>query len=504
MRRIAEHKRKIWKAMEHTIGMRIPLFLAFLILTLVPLLVQVRFTSGYFYQSHVEERMAEAQNRCLILANKIRSSDYINVLLSGNPNPALDAELSTTADLMNGRIVLVDDSFKILKDTFGLSRGKTLVVSDVLKAFHGETSSYLNQKKKYFYVAQPIQAKSTDAAPIDSDVAAGNGKNTAGVQGVLLLMASTENSALLQEKIVQKTGFLQLVMFCFILIADLLAAACLLKPFRRLQQQLDMVAEGNLDQDIDVKTYRETRDISEAVMQTIRKLKNLDQSRQEFVSNVSHELKTPLTSIRVLADSLMGMENAPAELYQEFMQDISAEIDREGKIIDDLLTLVKMDKSSPDLNIAQTSINGLLEQILKRLTPIAKRRNIEITYESKREVSADVDEVKLSLALSNLVENAIKYNREEGKVWVTLDADHKFFYVKVEDNGVGIPKEFQERVFERFYRVDKARSRETGGTGLGLAITKNIILLHQGAIRLKSEEGKGATFTVRIPLNYIP
>ena len=482
MRRIAEHKRKIWKAMEHTIGMRIPLFLAFLILTLVPLLVQVRFTSGYFYQSHVEERMAEAQNRCLILANKIRSSDYINVLLSGNPNPALDAELSTTADLMNGRIVLVDDSFKILKDTFGLSRGKTLVVSDVLKAFDGETSSYLNQKKKYFYVAQPIQAKSTDAAPIDSDVAAGNGKNTAGVQGVLLLMASTENSALLQEKIVQKTGFLQLVMFCFILIADLLAAACLLKPFRRLQQQLDMVAEGNLDQDIDVKTYRETRDISEAVMQTIRKLKNLDRSRQEFVSNVSHELKTPLTSIRVLADSLMGMESAPAELYQEFMQDIS----------------------SPDLNIAQTSINGLLEQILKRLTPIAKRRNIEITYESKREVSADVDEVKLSLALSNLVENAIKYNREEGKVWVTLDADHKFFYVKVEDNGVGIPKEFQERVFERFYRVDKARSRETGGTGLGLAITKNIILLHQGAIRLKSEEGKGATFTVRIPLNYIP
>ena len=114
--------------MEHTIGMRIPLILAFLILTLVPLLVQVRFTSGYFYQSHVEERMAEAQNRSLILANKIRSSDYINVLLSGNPNPALDAELSTTADLMNGRIVLVDDSFKILKDTFDLSRGKTLLV----------------------------------------------------------------------------------------------------------------------------------------------------------------------------------------------------------------------------------------------------------------------------------------------------------------------------------------------------------------------------------------
>ena len=503
MRRIAEHKRKIWKAMEHTIGMRIPLFLAFLILTLVPLLVQVRFTSGYFYQSHVEERMAEAQNRCLILANKIRSSDYINVLLSGNPNLALDAELSTTADLMNGRIVLVDDSFKILKDTFGLSRGKTLVVSDVLKAFDGETSSYLNQKKKYFYVAQPIQAKSTDAAPIDSDVAAGNGKNTAGVQGVLLLMASTENSALLQEKIVHKTGFLQLVMFCFILIADLLAAACLLKPFRRLQQQLDMVAEGNLDQDIDVKTYRETRDISEAVMQTIRKLKNLDQSRQEFVSNVSHELKTPLTSMKVLADSLVGQENVPVELYQEFMQDIAAEIDRESKIITDLLTLVKLNKKASNMNIEQVNINELLDLILKRLRPIAAKRNIELILEGFRPVDAEIDETKLSLAISNLVENAIKYNKDEGWVRVSLNADHKYFYVTVTDSGRGIPEESIDHIFERFYRVDKSHSTEIEGTGLGLAITRSAIMMHHGAIRVKSQVGEGTTFSVRIPLTFI-
>ena len=136
----------------------------------------------------------------------------------------------------------------------------------------------------------------------------------------------------------------------------------------------------------------------------------------------------------------MGQENVPVELYQEFMQDISAEIDREGKIIDDLLTLVKMDKSSPDLNIAQTSINGLLEQILKRLTPIAKRRNIEITYESKREVSADVDEVKLSLALSNLVENAIKYNKEGGKLTVWVGNTLQGKKVCVTDTGIGIPE----------------------------------------------------------------
>ncbi len=244
--------------------------------------------------------------------------------------------------------------------------------------------------------------------------------------------------------------------------------------------------------------------ITDSINQTLKKLKAVDKSREEFVSNVSHELKTPITSIRVLADSLTGMEDAPVELYREFMSDISVEIERESKIIDDLLALVRMDKTSGgSLNIAQVNINGLLELILKRLRPIAGKRNVELIFESIREVTADVDEMKLSLALSNLVENAIKYNVESGWVRVTLDADHKFFYVKVADSGIGIPEEFQEHVFERFYRVDKARSRETGGTGLGLSITKKIILMHQGALKLQSKEGEGTTFTVRIPLTYI-
>ena len=124
-------------------------------------------------------------------------------------------------------------------------------------------------------------------------------------------------------------------------------------------------------------------------------------------------------------------------------------------------------------------------------------------FESIREVTADVDEMKLSLAITNLVENAIKYNMEEGWVRVTLDADHKFFYLKVQDSGIGIPEDVQDRIFERFYRVDKARSRETGGSGLGLAITRNVVLMHKGAIKLSSKEGEGSTFTLRIPLNYI-
>lgn len=470
---------------KRTWSMKVPLMLCFLLISLLPLVVQARFLTGFFSQTQIEDKMIEAQNKCLILTNKLVSTGYIN---KPSNNPSLDTEMNVTADLFNGRIVVIDGNFKIIKDTFDLTRGKISVAEDVLKAYEGETISRLNRKKQYFSLTIPVYGKSDQNQ----------------VEGVLLMTASTEGIVQTGWKVTEKAAFLQMVMLWLVVAAALVMAVLLLKPFVRLQQLLDMVADGNLDQDIQVDTYKETAGISGAVTQTLKRSKAVDQSRQEFVSNVSHELKTPLTSIRVLADSLMGMENAPAELYREFMVDISDEIDREGKIIDDLLTLVKMDKSSPDLNITQININALMEQILKRLRPIAKKRNIELVFESIREVTADVDEVKLSLALSNLVENAIKYNREEGWVHVILDADHKFFYVKVMDNGIGIPEEFTEHVFERFYRVDKARSRETGGTGLGLAITKSIVIMHRGAIKLQSKEGEGTTFTVRIPLNYIP
>ena len=155
------------------------------------------------------------------------------------------------------------------------------------------------------------------------------------------------------------------------------------------------------------------------------------------------------------------------------------------------------------MNIESVNINDLFELIMKRLKPIAQKQNVELVLESFRPVTAEVDEVKLTLALSNLVENAIKYNKPEGWVHVTLNADHQNFFVTVEDSGIGIPEDSQAHIFERFYRVDKSHSREIGGTGLGLAITRSAIIMHRGAIKVHSVEGEGTTFTVRIPLTYI-
>ena len=209
--------------------------------------------------------------------------------------------------------------------------------------------------------------------------------------------------------------------------------------------------------------------------------------------------------MKVLSDSLVQqaqMGEVPNELYQEFMKDIGEEIDRENKIITDLLNLVKMDRRSNDLHIEDTNINDLIGLILKRLRPIAAKRGIEIALESYKPIIAQVDQTKFTLAISNLVENAIKYNKENGWIHVSLNVDNTYFFVKVEDSGIGIPQEDLDRIFERFYRVDKSHSREIGGTGLGLAITNSAVRMHHGAIRVYSREGEGTTFTVRMPLRY--
>lgn len=288
-----------------------------------------------------------------------------------------------------------------------------------------------------------------------------------------------------------------------IFVVTLLVSKYLFQPFKKMIEALDQVQEGYTNDPISVTDCLETEHIGDAFNRVLGRMKMLDDSRQEFVSNVSHELRTPITSMKVLADSLITQKDVPLEVYQEFMTDIAAEIEREDKIINDLLSLVKMDRKAADLNISQVDINALVELIMKRLRPIAMRRDVQLVYESLRPVTASVDEVKLTLALSNLVENAIKYNKEHGFVKVTLDADHQYFTVQVEDSGVGIPEDELEHIYERFYRVDKSRSREIGGTGLGLAITRSAVLMHRGSIKVSSLEGEGTDFTVKIPLKYI-
>lgn len=476
---------KEWNKRKPALPFQVLLAILFFLVGMVPLLIQGQILTDSYSQKRVESKMQEMQAQCLMMSNKLAVNGYLSNV---SKNAGISGEMQIIADIYSGRMCVVDSTFKIVYDTFGLATGKINTAEQVIRCFQGETSSKYFKEDNYFYIVTPIYKEKTEQQ----------------IEGVLLAISSTEDILTDKEDFQEKAYLLQLFLGSILLIVAIVSAHFLVEPFKRLARTLNLVAEGKLDEDIQVDTYRETRAISEELSTTLAKLKQLDQARQEFVSNVSHELKTPITSIRVLADSLNSMGEAPVELYQEFMSDISDEIDRESKIIDDLLSLVRMDKAVAELNIEKKNINELMEMIMKRIRPIAQKRNVDLIFESNREVEAEIDEVKLSLAINNLVENAVKYNLDGGWVRVVLDANHKFFFVKVADSGIGIPDEYQSRIFERFYRVDKARSRESGGTGLGLAITKSVVQMHQGAIKVQSKEGEGSTFTIRIPLKYIP
>jgi signal transduction histidine kinase len=204
--------------------------------------------------------------------------------------------------------------------------------------------------------------------------------------------------------------------------------------------------------------------------------------------------------MKVLSESILLQEHAPEAMYREFLQDIVTEVDRMTHINNDLLELVRTDRREQGLNITPVSINRMVEDILKRLAPLAEQKDIALIYDDVRPVQIDADEIKLSLAISNIVENGIKYTPNGGTVKVAVDADHQFTYVSVQDTGMGIPEVEQTKIFNRFYRVDKARDRETGGTGLGLAISHAAVLAHGGTIRVSSKPDEGAVFIVRIPI----
>lgn len=435
------------------------------------------------YESRaVETRTVDITSQAKLLATQIVANNYLENTSSQNITTQLE-QLSTIYD---GRVMLIDQAFHIVKDTYALDEQKTILSEEVMQAYQGETVQKYDSDNRYIEMTLPINDES--------------GKN---VIGVMLVSVSTDSIVATLQILKQYALMLQFLAGVAVVIVAFAVSGVLVKPFKRLTKSITDVQDGYEADFISVHSYSETDTISNACDEMLRRLQTLDESRQEFVSNVSHELKTPLTSMKVLADSLIGQEDTPVELYREFMSDIGAEIDRENKIINDLLSLVKMDKAAGNINIESVNINELLERIMKRLKPIAQRQNVELVMESFRPVVAEVDEVKLTLALSNLIENGIKYNNAEGWVHVTLNADHQNFFVTVEDNGIGIPKEAQTRIFERFYRVDKSHSREIGGTGLGLAIARNAIIMHRGAIKVHSLEGEGTTFTVRIPLIYI-
>ena len=462
-----------------SIGSRIALII--ICVGIIPFLVCVPISLRAFESVSIHTDATNLMAQAISYNNQIVTSGYV----TGEKNEVLDTEFKAIADSYNGRILIINSSLKIVRDSFSVDVGKTVIWENIIYSMQGESLYYYDRLTNYLIVSVPLTNSEGDTV------------------GVLVINKSMDYLKQNEDVFVSYMMIMVVLIISITIVVAVVSGIRLSRPMKKMSNSLDSIIREHDTVLPEVKSYIELENIATKFNEVIGKLHAIDESRQEFVSNVSHELKTPLTSMKVLADSLNGSEDVPIEMYKEFMLDIGAEIDRETKIINDLLSLVRMDKSGAVLNITAVNINELIEHILKRLKPIAEKADIEVVFESFRPIVAEVDEVKFTLVVTNLVENAIKYNNEGGWVHITLNSDHQFFYIKVEDNGLGIPEDSVDFIFDRFYRADKSHSREIGGTGLGLAITKSSIAMHNGDIKVHSKLGEGSTFDVRIPLNYI-
>ncbi len=433
---------------------------------------------GYYHRDFLTGIRSDLESYSTRLANHMQITGYLSTT-----NAEIDEELETVAEVYEGRIVITDKHLHVVFDSYGKEVGKILVSKNAIKVLNGNVIMYSDKEKEQATILLPIIPTGSES-----------------VEGNMIVIFSIKDELQKAEQLEMRAFAYSLFFLVLLVLVAFVLSRMLTAPLKQVAKNLRHISDGYMEETSQVESYREVAVISEATNNMLAKINKLEASRQEFVSNVSHELKTPMTSMKVLADAMLSSGESLPEMYREFLGDINEEIDRENAIISDLLALVRLDKSSDKLQWKPCRINEMLGVVLKRVRPMAERENIEVVFESYREVMADVDEAKMIMALTNVIENAVKYNREFGYVHVTLNADLHYCYITVEDSGAGIPEQEIPHIFDRFYRVDKDRARESGGTGLGLAITKEVIAAHKGQIRVYSREDEGTTFSIRIPL----
>ncbi len=231
----------------------------------------------------------------------------------------------------------------------------------------------------------------------------------------------------------------------------------------------------------------------------ITNIKKLEHIRTEFVSNVTHELKTPLTSIRGFVETLRNGAVKDPDIAERFLEIIDIEAERLYTLISDIMQLSEIETKQKDSNIGKHNLKAIVEETISILAPSAQSKKIDIELDIGENIEITANSNRIKQMLINLIDNAIKYNRESGYVLVSAYKSEGSINVMVKDNGIGIPEQHQARIFERFYRVDKGRSRDMGGTGLGLSIVKHIVNLYNGNIRVSSASGEGTEFIIQLP-----
>lgn len=389
-----------------------------------------------------------------------------------------------------GRFLVVNKSGIVQIDSFSLLNGQKLDHKEISDVLLGPLDTSYGFHKIDDETGEPFYAVYYTSAIVSESETIGAVLYSADIQDVANLTNEFINIVFL---IVAGASLL-------VLIISVIFSGYITRPINELKSVALSISRGNLHQRIKVSGRNEMAALADTFNTMSEKLENMDRKRSEFVSNASHELKTPLSSMKILIESLLYQDGVDEKIYKEFLSDINNEIDRLTDVISGLLTLAKTDSETQALKIETILLSELVNKTVNSLKPIAHEKDITLAYTVNNDLEINCDAVKVMQAVMNLIDNAIKYTDNGGHVWVTLQKSGTNAAITIKDDGSGIPERDVPHLFDRFYRVDKARARGTGGSGLGLYIARTIALLHGGSIEVQSEEGVGTVFTLYLPI----
>lgn len=399
-------------------------------------------------------------------------------------SPIIENSLAGT----NIRGLVTNTSYRVLYDTNEESQlfGKIFMRDALKRALDGEQADTMTVDEngvRLICVAVPISV----------------GSNIIG--GVYLAQSVSTISATIKSARNSLIVFSALIVILIGMIS-LGMSYVITSPMQEFKEVASAISKGDFSKRVIVRGRNEIAQMGETMNYMCAELELLEEKRRKFVSDASHELKTPMAGIKLICDSLVSAENPDPAMVKEFLGDMSDEVDRLTRVVERLLVLTRLDAGTNSLKLEETDMKTLINQVVKKLTPIANAKDMVIgaDYHDKEIPPIVADYDKLYEAIYNIADNGIKYSPEGGFVNIDVTSDGKFLTIRVEDNGPGIPEGERDRIFERFYRLDDSRARDTGGTGLGLAITKEAILMHNGTIEVtNASEDVGSVFTIKLP-----
>lgn len=428
-------------------------------------------------------------------------SGQMSWLLQARDVNRMYAYACETCSESNSRVLVLDEYGVVQVDTSSILNGRRFENAEAANVLAGSLSSYgfydTDSRGSYWLKAALNAFSDVDA--LTGVFAYGLYADNAPIGAVIYISQVQEIYENLHEIQIKIMTWL-IVVAAAVIVMSMFVIRTITRPVGELREGIAKMSAGDFSARVNVRGHNEFAELATAFNSMTERIERLDKSRNQFVSNASHELKTPLSTMKILIETILYQDPIDPGMTKEFLSDVNKEIDRLNRIVSDLLTLVNIDSGGMKLNSADLDIHELLLEQVKRLAPLARENGIELDCSAREALEVTGDAVKLTQVIYNVIDNAIKYTPRGGEVHASLARAGKRAIIRVSDTGIGIPADDLPHIFDRFYRVDKARSRATGGTGLGLSIVKQIVQLHGGSIIATSEEGNGTTFVIELPL----